>query len=108
MNPSDATASDPAPEQSPEPAWPTEQPVAQPAPPPRPQGTQNGLGLPKRVPKAGLFPSTGAPAAGPANGASHRDPNRTRGFLASYQSGIRQDHTGAAASSENEKGQESP
>jgi len=108
VNPSDVTASDPVPAATPEPAWPTEPPAAQPAPPARAQGTQNGVGLPKRVPKAGLFPSTGAPAAGPANGAAHRDPNRTRGFLASYQSGIRQDHTGAAASSENERGQESP
>ena len=108
VNPSDATAPDPAPPASPEPAWPTEPPTAQPAPPARTQGTQNGVGLPKRVPNAGLFPATGAPAAGPPAGAAHRDPNRTRGFLASYQSGIRQDHTGAAASSENERGQESP
>ncbi|GAA3433751.1 nitrate- and nitrite sensing domain-containing protein [Kutzneria kofuensis] len=108
VNPSGATAPDPAPTATPEPAWPTEQPAAPPAPQPRPQGNQNGAGLPKRVPKAGLFPATGAPAAGPAAGAAHRDPNRTRGFLASYQSGIRQDHTGAAASSENERGQESP
>jgi len=108
VNPSGATAPEPAPPATPEPVWPAEQPAAQPAPQPRPQGVQNGVGLPKRVPKAGLFPATGAPAAGPAAGAAHRDPNRTRGFLASYQSGIRQDHTGAAASSENERGQESP
>jgi signal transduction histidine kinase len=108
VNPAGATAPEPAPPVTPEPVWPVEPPVAPPAPPPRPQGAQNGAGLPKRVPKAGLFPSTGAPAAGPAAGAAHRDPNRTRGFLASYQSGIRQDHTGAAASSENERGQESP
>ncbi|QUQ66441.1 nitrate- and nitrite sensing domain-containing protein [Kutzneria sp. CA-103260] len=108
VNPSGATAPEPAPPATPEPVWPAEQPAAPPAPQPRPQGVQNGAGLPKRVPKAGLFPATGAPAAGPAAGAAHRDPNRTRGFLASYQSGIRQDHTGAAASSENERGQESP
>jgi signal transduction histidine kinase len=108
VNPSGATAPEPAPPATPEPVWPAEPPAAPPAPPARPQGVQNGVGLPKRVPKAGLFPATGAPAAGPAAGAAHRDPNRTRGFLASYQSGIRQDHTGAAASSENERGQESP
>jgi hypothetical protein len=108
VNPAGVTAPEPAPAVPPEPTWPTEQAATPPAPPPRPQGVQNGAGLPKRVPKAGLFPTTGAPAAGPAAGAAHRDPNRTRGFLASYQSGIRQDHTGAAASNENERGQENP
>ena len=108
VNPTGATAPEPAPSAMPEPVWPAEPSAAQPAPPARGQSAQNGVGLPKRVPKAGLFPATGAPSAGPAAGAAHRDPNRTRGFLASYQSGTRQDHTGAAASSENERGQESP
>ncbi|MFC0437524.1 nitrate- and nitrite sensing domain-containing protein [Kutzneria buriramensis] len=108
VNPSGTNVPEPTPAAPSEPVWPAEPPAARPAPTARPQGEQNGAGLPKRVPKAGLFKAAGAPDGGPATAAANRDPNRTRGFLASYQSGIRQDHTGAAASSENERGQESP
>jgi signal transduction histidine kinase len=75
----------------------------------QPEPGQGAAGLPKRVPKAGLFPAVRTEPISPARVAANRDPHRTRGFLASYQSGIRQDLTGQSASSnENERGQEHP
>ncbi|KAA2248737.1 HAMP domain-containing protein [Solihabitans fulvus] len=104
-----------------------EVPAAAPAPvsaaPPRPAPTlspptdpapaaQTEAGLPKRQPKAHLTPqlagrpgSTGQAAAPAA--AHRRDPNNARGFLNSFQSGIRQSHdTPARHHIDNTDGQE--
>jgi hypothetical protein len=68
------------------------------APPPSPAAPVVGPnGLPKRVPKAHLL--TGTNRAGPAGQqpVTPRDATRARGFLSSFQSGIRQienDHKG--------------
>ncbi|MFI0908791.1 nitrate- and nitrite sensing domain-containing protein [Streptomyces sioyaensis] len=49
------------------------------------------VGLPKRVPRANLAPGLAAPRAGGAGDVpASQDASRTRGFLNSYQAGIRQ------------------
>ncbi|WP_169314075.1 nitrate- and nitrite sensing domain-containing protein [Streptomyces piniterrae] len=49
------------------------------------------VGLPKRVPRANLAPGLAAPRAGAAGDVpASQDASRTRGFLDSYQAGIRQ------------------
>ncbi|GAA0617399.1 hypothetical protein GCM10010174_39220 [Kutzneria viridogrisea] len=63
--------------------------------------------LPKRVPKSGVFGDDGGRGGQRPNAAASRDPNRTRGFLASYQSGIRQGHTDQPVThDDNERGQQ--
>jgi signal transduction histidine kinase len=108
VNPAVAEPRQTGPVEANEPVWPTEHGTAPAVEPTQPPATTNGTGLPKRVPKTGLFKTTDAAEAGPEAAAANRDPNRTRGFLTSYQSGVRQDHTGRAASSENERWQENP
>ena len=65
---------------------------------------ETDAGLPKRAPRKNLLPDL---AEGPAKGARpatgpKRDPERARGFLASYQTGLRQAPLGGGA---NGKGQ---
>ncbi|WP_192909630.1 nitrate- and nitrite sensing domain-containing protein [Gandjariella thermophila] len=67
-------------------------------------------GLPRRKPKAHLLPSL---AQRPSNTApestpSHRNPERTRGFLSNYQAGVRQGRPSALQENDNPYGQENP
>ncbi|MFC6094112.1 nitrate- and nitrite sensing domain-containing protein [Saccharothrix lopnurensis] len=68
--------------------------------------SDNASGLPKRQPRKNLVENLAAerPGAPDAVAPVRRDPQATRGFLASYQTGIRQ---GVQGSGENRTGQES-
>ncbi|CCH33495.1 nitrate- and nitrite sensing domain-containing protein [Actinosynnema sp. NPDC047251] len=63
---------------------------------------ENSAGLPKRRPRSNL--AAERPSAPDAAAPVRRDPNATRGFLASYQTGVRQ---GVHDSGENRTGRES-
>ncbi|MFT7839047.1 nitrate- and nitrite sensing domain-containing protein [Saccharothrix sp. BKS2] len=68
--------------------------------------SDNASGLPKRQPRKNLVENLAAerPGAPDAVAPVRRDPQATRGFLANYQTGIRQ---GVQGSGENRTGQES-
>jgi signal transduction histidine kinase len=53
-------------------------------------GEETSAGLPKRSPRGNLLPNLADRPAAPPTAPPKRDPGAARGFLASYQSGVRQ------------------